>query len=574
MKQLGILDAAFINLEQPNTPQHVGGIAFYDPSTAPGGFVRFKQVIANFEQRFNRMPLFRTRLVEVPGGLDNPYWVLDENFDVEFHMRHIALPHPGDWRQLCIQVARLHARPLDMSRPLWEAYIIEGLDRIPDLPAGSFAIYTKMHHSLVDGAGGQSFMSALHDLEPEPGPATVPANQEALLVDREPSALELLTRAAINQTRSSVSMAAGTVNVVRELAKMSVGIMREEIPKPDVQAPKTRFNHPVGRHRVFDATDFPLADFKAIKEGAGVKLNDVALAVVAGGMRKYLEIKAELPEESLAVSIPLNMRTRRGQTEDNNQVGAAFCDMHTNIADPIERLHAIHRSTLEAKEFGENTPLTDTLKLAGAFPPWLSKTAARMYSENELSRRMPLNISSVVTNVAGPNFDLYCAGARMVRYYGMGVLTPGCGLFHTVFSSSGVLTLSVLADRDQMPDPGFYTDCLQASFLELKRAVLGRSKKPARTKRNAVVKKKAAAKSTPRKAAVRKVASAGSRTKNASAKKSAPKKATLKKASPKKASPGKAAAKKATAKKSVSVKAAKSSTTAVPVVDADPKVMH
>ena len=187
MKQLGVLDTAFINLEQTNTPQHIGGLGIYDPSTAAGGFVRFKQVIANFEQRLHRLPLFRTRLHEVPGNLDRPYWVVDENFDVEFHLRHIALPHPGDWRQLCIQIARLHSRPLDMSRPLWEAYIIEGLDNIPELPEGSFAVYTKMHHALVDGAGGQSFMAALHDLEPDPieDPSEYLGIQPPLIVDHK-----------------------------------------------------------------------------------------------------------------------------------------------------------------------------------------------------------------------------------------------------------------------------------------------------------------------------------------------------------------------------------------------------
>ncbi len=145
MKQLGILDSAFINLEHPNTPQHIGSMGIYDPSTAPGGFVRFKDLISNYRQRLERLPIFRTRLVEVPGGLDRPYWVIDDNFDVEFHLRHIALPAPGDWRQLWILAARLHARPIDMSHPLWEAYIIEGLDNIPDVPKGAFAIYTKMH---------------------------------------------------------------------------------------------------------------------------------------------------------------------------------------------------------------------------------------------------------------------------------------------------------------------------------------------------------------------------------------------------------------------------------------------
>ncbi|HCD54933.1 MAG TPA: wax ester/triacylglycerol synthase family O-acyltransferase, partial [Halieaceae bacterium] len=166
MKQLGILDAAFINLERGSTPQHIASLGIYDPYTAPGGKVRFKQLIATFERRLDNQPLFRTRLVQVPGGLDRPYWVKDERFDVEFHLRHIALPNPGDWRQLCIQVARLHSRPLDMSKPLWEAYIIEGLDRIPGLPKGSFAIMVKIHHSLVDGMGGNSIAALIHDLVP------------------------------------------------------------------------------------------------------------------------------------------------------------------------------------------------------------------------------------------------------------------------------------------------------------------------------------------------------------------------------------------------------------------------
>ena len=144
MKQLGILDSAFVNLEQTNTPQHVGGLGIYDPSTAPGGFVRFKDVIASFERRLGDLPLFRTRLVEVPGGLDRPYWIKDANFDVEFHLRHIALPQPGDWRQLCIQTARLHSRPLDMSRPLWEAYIIEGLGQHPQ---SSQRLFRRLHQN-------------------------------------------------------------------------------------------------------------------------------------------------------------------------------------------------------------------------------------------------------------------------------------------------------------------------------------------------------------------------------------------------------------------------------------------
>jgi len=559
MKQLGILDAAFVNLEQTNTPQHVGGMGIYDPSTAPGGFVRFKDVIASFERRLGNLPLFRTRLVEVPGGLDRPYWVKDANFDVEFHLRHIALPEPGDWRQLCIQTARLHSRPLDMSRPLWEAYIIEGLDNIPNVPKGSFAVYTKMHHALVDGAGGASFMAALHDLVPNPENGGEP-EPEPRLVDVAPSMAELLTKATLNSVKNSVGLVSGTLRTSRELAGYAVGILRKEIPSPDISAPKTILNKPVGPHRVFDAAEFPLEGFKDIKNAAGVTVNDVALGVIGGALQRYLVAKGEAPKAgSLAAGLPLNMRTRRGTTDDNNQVGSVFASLHTDIEDPVERLLAIRDSTSAAKASGEASPMVDALKIAGVFSPAVSKAVAGFWARNDLSRHIPVNISTCISNVAGPDFPLYCAGARMVDYYGLGVLTPGMGIFHLVFSYAGKITLSVLADRDIMPDPEFYHDCLVGAYEELYAATskLG----PAQASRAAIA-AKAKIKSPKRKRAVgssvpktRKTGTAtGGKAKARSGgsgkparRKTAGKKAPGKKATGKKAASGKAASGKATA---------------------------
>jgi diacylglycerol O-acyltransferase len=473
MKQLGILDAAFINLEQTNTPQHVGGLGIYDPSTAPGGFVRFKDVIASFERRLGKMSLFRTRIVEVPGGLDRPYWIKDANFDVEFHLRHIALPEPGDWRQLCIQVARLHSRPLDLSRPLWEAYIIEGLDNIPNLPTGCFAVYTKMHHSLVDGAGGSSFMTALHDLQANPV-GDDEAEDEPRLVDTDPGVAELLSRASVNGVKNSLQLVRSTARNTLAMGKYALDIARKKIPAPDVSAPKTILNRAVGPHRVFDAAEFPLTGFKQIKNAAGVTLNDVALGVIGGALQRYLLSRGEASDEgSLAAAIPLNMRTRRDTTADNNQVGSVFASLHTDISDPLERLHAIRLATVEAKESGEASPMVDAMKLAGVFSPVISQAAAGFWSRNELSRFIPMNVSTCISNVAGPDFPLYCAGAKMVDYYGLGVLTPGMGIFHLVFSYYGKVSLSVLADRDIMPDPEVYHDFLVKSYKEIYHAVMG-----------------------------------------------------------------------------------------------------
>jgi diacylglycerol O-acyltransferase len=571
MKQLGILDSAFINLEQTNTPQHVGGMGIYDPSSAPGGFVRFKDVISSFERRLGSMPLFRTRLVEVPGGVDRPYWVKDANFDVEFHLRHIALPEPGDWRQLCIQVARLHSRPLDMSRPLWEAYIIEGLDNIPHLPKGCFAVYTKMHHALVDGAGGSSFMAVLHDLVPNPDPSDE-RDTEPRLVDTDPSTAELLTKASINTVKNTVQLIGGTVKNSRDLGKYALDVMRDQIPAPDVSAPKTILNRSVGPHRVFDAAEFPLEGFKDIKNASGVTINDVALGVVGGALQRYLEAKGEAPEEgSLAAAMPLNMRTRRGVTDENNQVGSVFASMHTDVSDPLERLTAIKQSTAEAKQSGEASPMVDAMKLAGVLSPAITKTLAGFWSRNELSRFIPMNVSTCISNVAGPDFPLYCAGAKMVDYYGLGVLTPGMGIFHLVFSYAGKVTLSVLADRDIVPDPEFYHDCLVASYEELYAAAIpvsgGKSKALAakakiaspKRKRNGEDKPARKAKSgatTKRKAVAKTKAKAKAKAK-ATGKASVKAKTAAKSKAPAKAKTKTSAARKAPAKAKVKAKAAR-----------------
>ncbi len=195
MKQLSPVDSIFVYNEQSNTPLHISPIMIYDPSTAENGFVRFKDILDTFRSRLQLSPVFRRKLVKVPLNLDNPYWVEDKDFDLEFHVRHIALPKPGDWRQFNILIARLHSRPVDLSRPPWEAYIIEGLDHIEGLPPGCFAMYMKIHHSAIDGATGNQIVEALHDLTPIPGDFRTEDNWQP---ESEPGNVSLLTQAYFN----------------------------------------------------------------------------------------------------------------------------------------------------------------------------------------------------------------------------------------------------------------------------------------------------------------------------------------------------------------------------------------
>ncbi|MBR9912983.1 MAG: wax ester/triacylglycerol synthase family O-acyltransferase [Gammaproteobacteria bacterium] len=479
MRQLGTLDSAFINLEHANTPQHIGGFGIYDPSTAPGGSVRFKDVIENYQSRLQKMPIFSTRLVEVPFGVDKPYWVVDENFDVEFHLRHIALPKPGDWRQLCILIARLHARPLDMKRPLWECYIIEGLDQIEGLPKGAFAVYTKMHHAMVDGSGSESFMAALHDLEPNPkkrSKEVVVADADKPLLAKPPGSLKMLRKATFNNLKSIYTLPAGTLKTTASMAKTLFSMATKKLPAAPGATPKTRFNRPVGPHRVFEACLFELADFKNISKTTETTINDVAVCVVAGAIRKYLELHDELPEETLACMMPMDV-SARGNSKENNQIGATVCLIHTDIESHLERLYAINNSTREAKQFVD-TPLAEMARIPGILNPWLAKPIAHLYADRQLTQRMPMGSCGAITNVKGPRMPLYSAGAKLVNYYCAGLLTPGTGMFQAVFSMNENITISVLADRDIMPDPEVYKQCMKESLAELK-AEAAALKKPA-----------------------------------------------------------------------------------------------
>jgi len=375
-----------------------------------------------------------------------------------------------------------------MSRPLWEAYVIEGLDKIPNLPMGCFAIYTKLHHSLVDGARGSNILALLHDLEPTPPAAE--DEQPVHLADTPPSMAELLSKASVNGVKNSLGLARGTVASSFSLGKYGLGLARGTIPLPEITAPRSRFNGPVGPHRVFDAAEFKLADFKRVKDAAEVKLNDVALAVIGGAMLSYVEAKGETPAGELTATVPLNMRNRRDLSDDHNQVGSVFTSLHTQQRDPVARLKAVHASARNAKTWGEQSPLVDAIKLAGTVSPFISRSVAQLWSRYQVSQHLSASVSTVVSNVPAPPFPLYCAGAHMVDYYGLGVLTPGVGIFHLVFSYGDKVTLSVLADREMLPDPEFYRSCLERAFEELDLATRPPRKRAA-TKKKPSSKRKA-----------------------------------------------------------------------------------
>jgi WS/DGAT/MGAT family acyltransferase len=480
MKQLSGLDNVFLQLERGNQHMHVAGLAIYDPSTAPGGRVRFKDVLRFFEARLATSPVFRRRLVTVPVAADRPYWVEDAAIDVEFHVRHIALPQPGDWRQLCIQVARIHSRPLDRSKPLWEAYVIEGLDNIVGLPGGCFALYVKFHHCALDGEAGTEIVKAIHSLSPEAASETkMPVHHVG---DRDPSTVELWSRALANSlarvprlTRFAVDSAGRLGRLGRSAWPPLVG-SRDGRSAPDLRslvrrAPATRFSGRVSAHRVVESVGLSLASMRAVRSAVdGATLNDVFLATVGGALNLYLDSKGELPAQSMTAMVPMTLRGANKGEDAGNQIGLAVMPLHTEIADPLARLHAIRADAGKAKALSEDLGKDLAKQLFDLMPTF----AATALTRNLMVPQMNV----VVSNVRGPDVPLYMAGARLVSFSPISIAIDGLGLNVTGFSYDGVMWLCVVACRDMLPDPAFFADCLRRSFQALADAAQPPAQKP------------------------------------------------------------------------------------------------
>ena len=332
MKQLTPNDAFMLYAEGPDSPNHIGSLGIFDPSTAPGGTVTFEQMVEYYSARMHLGKAFRRRMVRVPFDLDDPWWVEDGSFDLEYHLRHTALPTPGDWAQLCKLLGRLHSRPLDLTRPPWEAYLIEGLNAVPGVPEGSIGILVRVHHTAIDGVGGIELMSALFQLGPDDPPPDV---TDTWHPDRMPNSWELLGRAAIANATKPVRLVRGAARVLPKAVRIPGRLRSKEIQLPTLTVPTTRFNARVSPHRVFDGVTMQLADLKAIKGTvAGATVNDVVLTTCAGALRTYLGKLGELPEASLAAAVPMSLRTEGEAGDEGNRVAQLFIDLHTDIADP------------------------------------------------------------------------------------------------------------------------------------------------------------------------------------------------------------------------------------------------
>ena len=549
MQQLSPQDAQFLYMETNKSFSQVTQVSIFDPTTAPNGKVRFKDIIEHVRSRVHTSPIYKRRIYHVPLELDYPYWIEDEHFDIESHIRHSRLPHPADWRQLCIHLARFHSRPLDLQRPPWEMYVIEGLDNIEGIPSGSYALATKLHHAAADGMAIVNFLGGLTDIDALGTPAMKLDQPISTKRYERPTPLQMAIRGGINTVRSPMRVADALMRsapaIVRSVNKQ-ISDSKKEAKRT---VPNTRFNLETSPHRMFDATNFQLTDLKPIRAMVeGCTINDVVLAICSGALRRYLIQHKELPAQSLRAYVPVNVRGRNRNNRKKEVLGNNISTMsptlHTNIADPLERLQAIRIETKNQKATRSGLSARLMTDVSKHIPASTQLLAARLVMSSELAGRAT---NVCISNVPGPSQPVYMNGAKMVRTIGLGPLADRMGLFIAVASYNGEMSFNITSCRRTLPDIEFFIECIRDSFEELSEIAKNFDAKKIKKKATKDVKKKAKkvtaskAKSATRKKTTKKKVHA----KKATAKKVTARKVTAKKRSGKKVSAKKVSAKKA-----------------------------
>ncbi len=483
MRQLTSVDAQFLALESTRQSGHVAGLAILDPSTRPDGRLTLEAVHDLIAERLPLLPPLRWRLAEVPFGLDYPYWIDDPHFDLDFHVRELALPAPGTNDKLAEQVARIVGRPLDRARPLWEAYLIHGLGH------GRVALLTKIHHSLVDGLSGAEIMGVLLDVVPE-GREIPPADESH--PDGDPGELEMLARGLLglpryplrllralptalpNLDETAFSTLPGAGTAARVSDAVSRALRRGDgglLERTNLKAPKTSFNGRISPHRRFAFGRLPLDTVKTIKNRHGCTVNDVVVSICAGAVRRWMEEHDELLDEPLVAQIPVSVRSDNEMGTFGNRIMLMSAPLFTDIEDPVDRLLRTHEALRVMKDRHRAMP-AELLQDANHFiPPAVFSRAARVtFALSTASPGRP-TWNLVISNVPGPQFPLYLAGARLDANYPVSVITDGMGLNITVMSYCGTLDFGIVADRDQMPDVWRLIDWLEDSLAELEEAI-------------------------------------------------------------------------------------------------------
>ena len=441
MRQLGAMDALMYYTDAAHAPSTIGALELLD-TTGLERPLTYQQLVDHLASRVHLAASFRSRLVTVPFDLGNPYWVDDPAFDLEFHVRHLALPAPGSWRQLCRQVARLHARPIDLTRPPWEIYLIEGLDQVPRVGPGGCALFLRVHHAAIDGITGAEILSVIHDHLPKPEASqTAPPFEPG----PTPSAVKLLGRSAVSLATRPVRAVPIIGQALPRFGNVLLGMGRGRLPRPTVTLPRTRFNAAISPHRSIEARYWPLEQFRLIKAAVPfATVNDVAITVVAGALRRYLQAKRELPGESLVCAVPVSLRAKESGSvgPEGNQIATMVVPLATDVADDLERLEVVTSNTQASKARKQALGAKTLTDIGALVPGRLMGLAQRQQHRISSVARRHLLFNVPITNVPGSPVPLYLAGARVVDAFGLGPVLDGTGLLAIVGSYCGSVSIT------------------------------------------------------------------------------------------------------------------------------------
>jgi diacylglycerol O-acyltransferase / wax synthase len=446
MQRLNGLDSTMVYGEALGTPLHMGTLSIFDPSSAPEG-LDLARVRELFRQRLAHLPLYRHRLARVPMALDRPVWIEDPDVDVDDHIHGIRLPGPGTDRELGDLVGELSEPPLDLSKPLWEKWVIEGLD------GGRVAVLDRLHHAAVDGVRGMEVQAATYDIAadaPLARPGRIPGAGE-----RVPTRPELLTRAALRMAEAPVRTAATAGRLARAATQLAGVISRGEhrgLTMP-LAAPPTGFNRMPTERRGFAFGSLSLGGTKKIAHREGVKVNDVVLALTGGALRRYLQERCELPDRSLTAAVPVGIAGEGGGAVAGNRVSVMPASLGTDVADPLERLHAVATTSRAGKALLEAVDPDLMGQVLGVVPPVFIAVVARAYGALRLANLHPPLANVILSNVRGAPMPLYLAGARLLSAHPVGPVSVGLGLNVTLLSYLDALDVGVAVCPDLFEDP-------------------------------------------------------------------------------------------------------------------------
>ena len=472
IQQVSGQDATFLYAESPSSPMHVATLTIVEGSIA---FDDFKEIVAS---KLHLIPKFRKKLLNVPLNLDYPYWVDDPNFDIDLHINRLKLPDPANWKTLREMTSSIFSSPLDLRRPLWSISFIEGLDEVSQVPKGSIAIVSKIHHVMIDGSSGVGIMGILFDKNEEDKnkktPAPKPYEPEPL-----PDEISLLLKSSYGFIKNPLKIPKLIGETAFSLIKGKMNNQlnsKKIIHKNSFSTPKTIFNESVSPKRTWGTAILNFDRINTLRKIMDVSINDLILAICAGGIRRYLEEKEKLPAQPLVANVPISIRVKGDNQKMNNQISNMLVKIATHIKDPIERLEYIQEQTNLGKSKHKAVGAKALSKMADAVPFGLANLAAGLYTKYNIKEfhRPPFNVT--ITNVPGPQNPLYLKGHKIVGIFGLTPVLDGFGLIIAAFSYNGLVSITTTSDAKTMPDTDKFSRYIRESANELEELILEKGK--------------------------------------------------------------------------------------------------